>query len=287
MGRFRNSWELAKTSWAVLRADKELLWLPVLSFVSWLAVAGLVVVPILLTGQTETTGTGESGFEMGPIGYVLAFVGYVALAYVTIYFRAAILHGADERLRGGDPSLGSALRGASVRAGRLLPWAIVATTVSLVLRAIEERAGIVGRIVVGLVGLAWSLVTFLVLPVIVVEDTGPFTAIRRSAELFKRTWGENVIAQFGLGLVGFVAVLPGVGVGALLAVTGAAPLVITGIGIGVAWVALVSVVMSAIGAVYQMALYRYAVDGVAPDAFDGVGIDAAFAPRTRRSFLGT
>jgi hypothetical protein len=281
MTRLRNSWELAKTSWGVIRDDKELLWIPVLSFVTWVLVAALIAVPIFLTGSTTDAG-GQEQFDFGPLGWVLAFVGYVALAYVTIFFRAAILCGADDRLQGRDPTLGSALRGAANHAARLLPWAIVSATVSLILQAIEERAGIVGRIVVGLIGLAWTLVTFLVLPVLIVEHRGVFPAIKRSAELFKRTWGENVIAQFGLGLVGFLAALPGIGVGALLAVTGAGPLVVTGIGIGVVWLALVSVVMSALGAVYQMALYRFAVDGSAPEAFAAADLEHAFRPRKGR-----
>ena len=92
----------------------------------------------------------------------------------------------------------------------LLPWAVLSATVSLVLRAIEERAGIVGRIVGSLVGLAWSLVTFLVLPVLVIEQLGPIDAVKRSAELFKQTWGENMIANAGIGLVALFATIVGV-----------------------------------------------------------------------------
>lgn len=280
MSRIRNSWNLAVTSWEVLRRDRELLWLPVLSFVSWVVVALVLLGPLFLGARTENA-LGETEFELGPIEWALAVVAYVALAYVTIYFRAAILHAADERLRGGNPTVGSALRGASARAGRLLPWAILTATVSAVLRAIEERAGFVGQIVASLVGLAWTLVTFLVLPVLVLEDIGVFGAVKRSAELFKRTWGENVTGQLGFGLLGFLAVLPGLAVAGLLVLTGVAVLAVVGIGLAVAWIAAVAVVVSALGAIFQMALYHFAVDGKVPSAFEGAGLEQAFEPRRR------
>jgi hypothetical protein len=285
MQRLQNSWALAKTSWGVLQQDRELLWLPVLSFLSCVGIGALLFVPILFSGTSENA-FGDRELDLGPMQYVLLFAAYVAIAYVGIFFRAAILHAADERLRGGNPSLGSGLRGASQRAGRLLPWAIFSVTVSMILRAIEERAGFLGRIVAGIVGLAWTLVTFLVLPVLVLEDVGVFQAVRRSADLFKRTWGENVAAQLGFGLLGMVAVIPGVLVAVLFGGTGNGVLLVTGIVLAVAWIGVVSVVLSALGAIFQMALYHYAVDGVAPEAFRGAGLEQAFAPRQNRTNRG-
>lgn len=282
MGRIRRTLELAKSSWRVLQQDRELLWLPVLSFFSWLAVAFVVLGPVFFSARSENA-LGETEFQLGPIEWVLVIVGYVALAYVTIFFRAAILHAADERLRGGDPHVGSALRGAAAKAGKLLPWAILTVTVSMILRAVEERAGFIGRIVVGLIGLAWTLVTFLTLPILMLEDVGTFAAVKRSAELFKRTWGENVAAQIGLGLIGVIAVIPGIVIGGLLIATGLTPIVVLAVIGMVAWVALVVVVMSALTAIYQMALYHFAVDGAAPPAFADSDLGHAFEPRRGRS----
>ena len=89
------------------------------------------------------------------------------------------------RLTGGDPTIGSALRGAASRAGKILPWVIVSATVSLILRAIEERAGAIGQIVAGIAGMAWSVVTFLVLPIIVIEGYSVGDAIKGSGNC----WG--------------------------------------------------------------------------------------------------
>src|SRR5437762_791926 len=78
-------------------------------------------------------------------------------------------------------------------------FALIAATVCMILRAIEERVGFIGRIVVGLIGMGWSLATYLVVPVLVARDVGPIDAVKESATLFKKTWGEIVIGQVGLG----------------------------------------------------------------------------------------
>jgi hypothetical protein len=281
VGRFRNSLDLARSSWGVLRADRELILLPLFSFIATILVGATFVLPIIsLSHTTGADGSQHSSF--GPVEYILFFVGYVVLAYVTIFFNAALVHAADERMRGGDPTIGSALRGAASRAGQILPWAIVSATVSLVLRAIQERGGIVARIAAGFAGLAWSLVTFLVLPILVIEGLGVGSAIKRSSQLFKRTWGEQVIANAGIGLVGFVAVLAGLPL-LLLAATGIGILQVIGIAAFVAWVGLVVCVTSALSGVFQTALYHYAANGMPPAAFAPAALEGAFvAKRSRR-----
>lgn len=280
MGRIARSFELAKASWRVVKADKELLWLPVLSGLASLVVAATFVLPIL--GTTDLEGDGLSGGSM-----VLLFVMYLTLAYVTIFFNAALVGAAHERLAGGDPTLGSALRAAASRAGKILPWAIISATVSIILRSLEERAGLVGRLVIGFVGMAWTVVTFLVLPVIVIEGASAGDALRKSTELFRRTWGENLAAQVGFGIVGFVASLPGI-LAMALAFTGSGALAGAGIVIGVVWLILVAVVIAALSGVFQTALYHYAVDGSVPGTyFDGATMRGAFDVRSGgRGFIG-
>jgi len=257
MGRIQSSIEIAKSSWKVLKADKELMLLPILSTLATLATMALFLVPMFVSiGDLEA-------WEPGPFEYGLLFMLYLVLAYVTIFFNAALVSAAHERLNGGDPTLGSALRGAASRAGKILPWAIVSATVSLILRAIEERAGAVGRIVVGLVGMAWAVVTFLVLPIIVIEGLGVGDAVKRSADMFKRTWGENLAAQVGFGLIGFVAAIPGAAL-VYLGVSGGSPVPLV---VGVLWLAGVAIVMSTLSGIYQTALYHFAADGTVPGEF--------------------
>jgi len=284
MGRLGRSWSLVKASWGVLRSDKELILLPVISGIA----AVLCVAPFfgaaLLTSNVTASG-GEPEASMGIAGYALMFLGYLVGAYVTIFFQAALIHAADERLRGGDPTLGSAIAGAASRAGRILPWAIISATVSTILRSLQERSGLVGRLVLGLVGLSWTLVTFLVLPILVLEGTGVKDALGRSASAFKRTWGENVVGNAGIGVVGGIAAFLGLVVAFPIVMFGidadSAPLIVGGIALAVIWVLVVSAVSAALTGVFQTALYHYAIVGHEPEGFTHDQIADAFTPKRR------
>jgi hypothetical protein len=279
MGRIQNSLALARESWRVLKTDKELLVLPVISGIASMIVAASFVVPLVVT----------AGFERrGGLAYAVLFLMYVALAYVTIFFNAALVSAAHERLSGGDPTLGSALAGARSRAGKILPWAIVSATVSVILRAIEERAGFVGQLVAGLAGMTWAVVTFLVLPVIVIEGVGVRDAVKSSGRLFRETWGENLAAQVGFGLVGFLAMLPGIALIVAGGFAGSGAFVV-GLVLGVLWMIAVAVVLAALSGIFQTALYHFAVDGSLPaGTFNASTMQSAFAPKRggRQSGLG-
>ena len=201
------------------------------------------------------------------------------------YFLAALVAGADVRLRGGNSNVSAAMAVANSRLHRLLPWAIVSATVSLILNQLE-RQGIVGRIIASLIGLAWSLITFLTIPILVLEDVGVVDAFKRSGVLFKKTWGENVVGQAGLGIVGFLVVLPGDrthrdrrrrsarSASSLLG------------GIGVIWVIVSATVVAALSGIYRTALYRFATSGEVPGDFAGTDFQAAFQPRRENGGSG-
>ncbi len=270
VARISNSIELAKSSWRVIQADRELLILPVISGIASAIVGATFLIPLVVA----------SGFSGDTGSYVVLFVMYVALAYVTIFFNAALVSAADERLKGGDPTLSSALAGARARAGKILPWAIVSATVSIILRATEERAGAIGQIVAGLAGVAWAVVTFLVLPVIVIEGIGVTDAIKKSGEMFRRTWGENLAAQVGFALLGFLAVLPGIALIIGTAFVGGGVFA-AGILIAVLWMIGVAVTLSAMSVVFQTALYHFAADGSVPSGcFSNETMASAFAPKS-------
>jgi Family of unknown function (DUF6159) len=277
--RLQNSIDLAKASWNVLRDDKQLTVLPLLSGLSALVVALLFFGPVALIANSSTQGSSK------PLAWILGVVGYLAITYVVVFFNAALVWAADCRMRGEQVTLGEAIRAASERAHVLLPWAVLSATVSLVLRAIEERAGVVGRVVGALVGLAWSLVTFLVLPVLVIEQIGPIDAVKRSAELFKRTWGENMIANAGIGLVAFVVMIVGIVPCALLISIGG-PVAVLGVVVAVGWIIGVQLIAATLTGIFQTALYRFATSGSAPGFADDQ-LRQAFRPRrSNRGFGG-
>ena len=279
MGRIARSWDMFKASLRVLNTRRELMLFPVLSGIATLIVAAGFVVPALLASRHST----DAGNGLQPISYVLFFLGYLALAYVTIFFQAALISQADIALQGGDPSVAGGLEAARRKAGAILPWALLSATVSLLLRALEDRAGGFGRFAIGLVGMAWSLVTYLVVPILVLENVTVGAAIRGSSSLFKRTWGENVVGNAGVGLVSFLGSLPGIALIAIGASSGG-PGGVALIVVGAVWLIVVAVVASALSGIYQTALYRYAASGSVAPAFANAGLGQAFPRRGRASW---
>jgi hypothetical protein len=259
-----------KASWHVLWSRKELAVFPLLAGLSSLVVAAVFLTPAVFTFNDRNEPTAGS--------YVLFVAFYVVSAYVAVFFNAALVSQANIALSAGDPSVAGGLRTAAGMAGRLLPWALLSATVSLILRAIEERLGFLGRIMVGLVGMAWTLVTYLVLPVLVLEGVGTKEAIRRSVSMFRGTWGENVLGNAGIGLFGFLLFLPSVALIALGVAAGGATALACVI-IAVLWGLLASITVAALSVIYQTALYRFAADGATAPAFGGVDLRDAFRRR--------
>ncbi len=270
MGRIQNTVELAKASWRVLQADRELAWLPVISGVISLAVLAVMAVVAGSTGALETT-QGETD----PMVAVLGLVTAAAVAVIVTFFQSALVAGAHERLTGGDPTVSGSMGAASSKMHRIIPWALLNLTVGMILRSLRERAGFLGALIGWLGETAWNLLTYLAVPVLVLEDVGPIDTVRRSSTLFKRTWGENVAAQMGFGLLGFVAVIPALLVGGLMLSAGGV-VAFVGVVIAVAYIAVVAVVLSALNGIFQTALYMYAAEGVIPGPFQGTNLPATF-----------
>ncbi len=274
MGRIARSFAMFKASLRVLNTRKELVIFPVLSGIATLIVGAAFLIPGLAISH-DSLNTGDN---LKPASYVVFFIGYLVLSYVTIYFQAALISQADIALQGGDPTVAGGLQVASRHKLAILPWALLSATVSLILRAIEDRAGGLGRFAVGLVGLAWSLITYLVVPILVLENVTVGAAIRGSSTLFKRTWGENVLGNAGVGLVSFLAAIPAIAVffiGASAGGTAGVALML----LGGLWLLLVAVVTSALSGIYQTALYRYAASGTVAPAFADANLGQAFPPR--------
>ena len=285
MGRFRRSWELGKTSWSVLQKDRELMWLPAFGFI----LSGLVILlaagAVFLAEYDSETGFDDS--EFGPVTWVVVLLTYLVVGVITVFFNSALVAGARVRLHGGDPTVSSSMGVAMSRLHVIIPWALTTVTVGLALRLVRENMGWIGRILAGLLGMAWAVITFLAIPVVVMEQRGPIDTVKRCTELLKGTWGENLISQGGLGILGIAAVLPAILVAVLFAATGVVALAIVGIAAAVVWILVASVAIAALTAIYQAALYEYAVEGQVPTAFAGAGIEQSFTPKgEERGFLG-
>ena len=275
-GRIRSAWLLAKQSWRVLMLDKQLLVFPLLSGIASLLVMATFAAGVIAAGNIQ----GEKG---DTTVWVLAFIYYFANYFVIVFFNSALVACAMIRFRGGSPTMADGLGAASARLPQILAWVLLASTVGILLRAIQERFEFVGRIVVGLIGAAWTIATYFIVPVLVVEKVGPFDAVSRSAELMKQTWGESLASHVGIGaatgLITFLGVLLiGIASVALAVMTSNMGVFIAGVVVVVAFLVLAALVSSALSTIVLSALYLYASEKKAPQAFDGVA-QFAFAPK--------
>jgi hypothetical protein len=276
--RVSRSFELVKASASVLGADRELLLFPVISAVLSIVVLVSFAVPMFLAGVFDATALRDSGFPLA--GYLIGFLFYVVQYTVIFFCNTALVGAALIRLRGGDPTLADGFRIATSRLGVIVGYAVVAATVGMVLRAISERVGLVGKLVVGLLGFAWNVATYLVVPVLAVEDVGPIEAIQRSAAYLKKTWGEQIIGNLGMGtafgLITLGTLAGGVALFIGAATTESVPLMIA---VGVLLVVLllaIALVSSALSGVYTAAVYRYAVEGETGTFFSAAMVQDAF-----------
>lgn len=258
--KISRSWTLAGQCWGVLMEDPALLIFPLISLLATVALLTSFLAPLwvghhsfrlaLITGSMKHTE--RALFYAGMYGF------YVASYAIVMFFNAALIFVAVQRLDGEPASVSDGLRAAASNLPSILGYALIAATVGTLLRLIEQRVGVVGRIVAGLMGAAWTVATAMTLPVLVVENVGPVNAISRSLELLRSNWGENLIGNAGISLG--IAVI-------------AVPLCLLAIGImrlGAGPVAIVLLIMLAIGSslvsatlhsIYTGALYRFATGG--------------------------
>ncbi len=280
MGRFGHSWSLFKTSFGVIKQDKELLVLPIMSFIASLVAIGGVVGVGFLAGIFPTVTTEDGSID--PVAAALGFSSYILLAFVQVYFHAATVAGANERLGGGDPTLGSALGKANKHIGRLFLWSLVVATVNIILQAVRERSPALMRFVIGLVGTAWNLATYFVVPILLFEDKGIGGGLKGSGSYFKKTWGETIAGEVGIGFAaGVITILLLIGGAltsfALFTVLGI-PGLIAGIGVTVLAIVISSIIFSVASAVYKTALYRFASGAGASGPFDAQMLGAQWHP---------
>lgn len=277
--RFDRSWRLAKASAAVLRQDKELVLFPLISLGALVLVLLCFAAPVIGLGVLD----GLHGGRISALHYAIAFLFYFCQYFVIFFFNAALVGAAMVRLEGATPTLAGGLHIAASKAGAIAGYALIAATVGMVLRAIQERVGFIGRIIVGLLGMGWTIATYLVVPVLVDRDVGPVEAVKESALLLKETWGENVIGQVGLGAVFGLVFIAVALCGAALTfgafMTHSVALVVAALALTVLAIGVCALVQSALAGIYAAALYRYANTGEGTQGFDAATLKLAFASK--------
>ncbi len=269
---------LVRASWHLLKQDRELVLLPFLGAITTACVAIVLFIPGYGVGRL--LGGGPDSQTAYWVGLALATYGATVVA---IFFQAALVVGANERADGIDPTRASALRGAWERRRRILAWAVLSTTVGLALRAAQEKLGSLGALASILGGVAWSIATFLVVPVLVAENVSPLEAVRRSSSVLRSRWGTNLRTAGWLGLLGILLWVPPVLLVVLgfVLVTGDALLGFALVALGVLAMIALGTVFAAVSAYARALLYRYAV-GLPTPGIDSAVLAGAFRVKAGR-----
>ncbi len=271
IGRLRASFLLFKESWRFLRADKELLFVPIFATIFSSVLIGLLTLLLItFSSSYDNLFTLNEGVRYPE--YVFMFAVYVVSAFSLAIAQAIIVHIVYVRAHGGNATLGSGIARAFANWLPLLVWALITSTVGVALRFISDRSALLGKIVVGLLGAAWSILTFFVVPIVILQKKSPFASVSASASLFKKTWGETLVANVTLGLVFMLAhiVVLASFVGLLIyggSTQNAVLLIAAVIGVLV-WLVVATLVNSALQGILKTLLYIYAAEDVVPDNFN-------------------
>lgn len=277
-----NTWRITKISWRVLQLDRELIFFPIMGTL------GAIVVGLVAAGVFGAVGTfdrlGSAGeAEFNVVDLIITLVAYFGGLYMIIFFNAGLVAAARERLEGGDPNVMSGIRAVAPMWLAILGWTLITGTVGLILRALQAAAEsqdspvarIIGTILISIVGAVWAYITFFVIPVLVVERIGPFSAIRRSAGMLRRSWGEQVTAQFSFFFIYLIAIIIVAIPVVILAMIAPIAAIITAVILG--GVALASV--AAMEGIFKAALYEWVSEGKGSEWFDRALLSNAYEVR--------
>jgi hypothetical protein len=275
-------WQLVKQSFRVLQDDKRLIIFPFLSGIACLIVLASFLVPLWGSPQAKAIMETKQ-MPHDPLSYILMFLFYFCNYFVIVFFNSALVACAIGRFRGHEPTLGDGFRVAIGRIPQIVAWALVSATIGLILKVIESYSEKAGRFVAGLLGAAWSVITYLVVPVLVMEKANPLDAVKRSTSLVKKTWGESLSAHLTSGLIFtvifYIALIPILLLIALAVYAFANGLIVlAGLAIAtiVIVVTLISLVSSALSTILLASLYLYAAEGTVPESFDPQLFEGAF-----------
>ena len=266
MNKIYRTWSLMGACWQLLSKDKGLLLFPLISGICCMLLLASFALPLYFTNHWQPPAGGAAATQQMAY-YGTLFLFYVCNYFVVVFFNAGIVACATIRMKGGNPTVGDGFRAAAARLPAIAGWAILSATVGLILRVIEDRSEKVGRFVAGLLGAAWTVVSFLVIPILVVENKNPFIALKESTILLKKTWGEQVAGNFSFGLIFLLLSLPAIVLIVVGIFSGSLAAIAACVGLAVIYFIILALIQSALRSIFQAAVYLYARDGQVPVGF--------------------
>lgn len=272
---------IMSAAWQILREDKTLLLLPIASSACLMLLTASFAVPAILEALTGASVSDELP-QAESFFYLGMFLFYVVTYGVAIFFNATLAICVLRKLAGKQATILDGLREALSCFPQILGWAMVSATIGVILNAIERRSGFVGNMVARVLGLAWNVATFLVVPVLVAERKGPLEAVQESVQLLRRTWGEDLLAGLGFGLLYFFWAIPGmfafiIGAGMIASHSILAIAIMI---LAILYFPLLGLALSTMSTIFDVVLYRYARFGTITPGFDRDLLQTSFVTKS-------
>ncbi|MDX1640899.1 MAG: DUF6159 family protein [Balneolaceae bacterium] len=253
-----------KSSFEVLKEDATILIFPILSGIFSMIVIASFLLPFIASGSFLNLQFLENQSTF--IGYLYIFIFYFLSYFVVLFFNSASVAYAVDVMQGGRPTISNALRMVVNRITPLLGWTFIAATIGLIINSLENSSDSVGKILSALLGLSWTVISFLVLPVLIIEGKGPITSLKLSAQMLKDSWGEQLIGHFSFGLIIAFLSIP-----IVLLIFGAFQFGeaagLTGIAIGIFLMIGMGVVQWSLQSIFMGALYLFVRGDNMPSTF--------------------
>jgi hypothetical protein len=283
MGRFKASRMIVSSSWNIMKKDKEMLWFPVLSSICGL----LIIISVFLAYffvfggdlKSFSSSRDEAEKQFNSAFPIMALIMYFLIFFVTTFFQSAIVSIVKGRIGGQDLTFKDGLNNAFKHIGKIVLWSLLAASVGVILQTIAERSKIIGKIVVWVLGSLWSILSFFIIPILIIEDLSLKDSLKKSAAIIKKTWGEAIVINVGLGLYFVVLALLGSVLFLATIFTGYPPIILIGFLLIVLYIVGLAVVFSALDTVYKVVLYQYADTGSVPEGFSPEVLQYAFKPK--------
>lgn len=282
MGRFQRSLDIAKTSFKIVKEEKELIIFPILSIIFSSVFLLIIAIPFLLTSFLNSSSS--SGFSL--IHIIMLFIIYFGLAVIATFFNFCVVYTAAEKFSNNEARFRKTISFAFTKIPQIIKWALLSATVGVLLAVIKgfaRKAKGVGSIALSFFGwilsVSWSIATIFVIPIMVYKNLGPISAVRESISTLKKTWGEKIIGTIGIGLISFIVIL----IEILIALIITIPLFFLSVTIGVisAVIFLLIIISTFIlfgiaGQIYDTALYVYAETGIVVSDYNEEDLKGAF-----------
>jgi len=284
MNAFSRSWMITKLTFAVINKDRELIWFALLSFIFSSIFAVTMIFPAVVPALMEN-GFSQDSLEI--FEYVILFLTYFGLAFIATFFNVCVVYTTKIRFEGGNATFSESIRFAFSRIGVIVQWSLLSASVGLLLRILHNLASnlgkvgqIVANILIALLGMAWSIITIFVVPVLVYENIGPIDALKKSTQVIKKTWGESLIKNIGLGLIQvltffLIIALAGALTYGLISVLETTGLLI-GIAIGAVLLLFTGLIFTVASTIFNTALYVYANNNLVAPGFQEDVVKGAF-----------